>query len=89
MKEQTLETSLHVAELSRCPACGADWQGDEIPATHREHFGGKTHYRRLIAVYDRDKDRTVAWRCPDCKEEWPRDAMVFEAVRNKSGDVKP
>lgn len=26
-------------------------------------------YSRLIAVYDQQKDRTVAWRCPFCGKE--------------------
>ncbi len=27
-------------------------------------------FKREIAVYDRAKDRTVAWRCPACACEW-------------------
>jgi predicted RNA-binding Zn-ribbon protein involved in translation (DUF1610 family) len=58
--------------LDACPKCGKSWIGDPIPETHREHFGGATHFRRVIAIYDRDKDSTVAWRCPDCLEQWER-----------------
>lgn len=28
---------------------------------------------RALALYDHDKDRTVAYRCPDCGHEWARD----------------
>lgn len=27
---------------------------------------------REIGIYDMGKDRTVAWKCPDCDHEWPR-----------------
>lgn len=50
----------------RCPKCGADWTGPEILPQHRENYSGATHYRRVIAIYDLDLDRTVAWECPDC-----------------------
>lgn len=26
-----------------------------------------------VGIYDRDKDRTVAWRCCDCGHEWERE----------------
>jgi hypothetical protein len=56
-----------------CPFCGVSFQGDPIPEGLRaEYYGGSTHYSRLIAIYDRDRDRTVAWRCPDCHKEWDR-----------------
>lgn len=29
-------------------------------------------FKREIAIYDRDRDRTVAYRCPDCGHEWNR-----------------
>lgn len=27
---------------------------------------------RQIGIYSMEKDRTVAWQCPDCKYEWSR-----------------
>jgi hypothetical protein len=27
-------------------------------------------WKRCIGIYDRDLDRTVAWKCPDCHEEF-------------------
>lgn len=32
----------------------------------------KGQWGRAIAIYDRDKDRTVAFSCPDCDHQWPR-----------------
>lgn len=39
-----------------CPLCGADLQGGS----------------RVIAIYSREKDRTVAYQCPDCGGRWDR-----------------
>lgn len=32
----------------------------------------KGRWGKAIGIYDMKKDRTVAWRCPDCKGEWDR-----------------
>lgn len=56
-----------------CPHCKADLRGKPIPEDVRGLFGGHTHFTRKISLYDRDKDRTVAYRCPDCKGEWSDD----------------
>lgn len=51
----------------RCPNCDSD-QRD------REHLvDGEPKYWRTIGVYDRDRDRTVAWKCPDCNHQWERE----------------
>jgi len=55
-----------------CPHCGVSLIGEPIPIRRRLDYGGKTHFRREIAIYDRDKDRTVAYKCPDCGQEWKR-----------------
>lgn len=54
-----------------CPHCHADLTGPSIPAKDREHFGGKTHYSRVVVVIDRLLDRVDRYRCPDCGREWP------------------
>ena len=54
-----------------CPSCGVQFQGDPIPEKDQESFGA-THFSRKIGVYSRERDRTVAWRCPDCGHEWSR-----------------
>ena len=35
-------------------------------------YGDATHGSRRIGIYDRGRDRTVAWRCPDCGHQWDR-----------------
>jgi len=32
----------------------------------------KGQWGREIGIYDFDKDRTVAWQCPDCGNKWDR-----------------
>lgn len=48
-------------EPNNCPHCDADL---------RDHANGPP-FKREIGQYDRSLDRTVAWVCPDCKEQWP------------------
>lgn len=58
-----------------CPACKADMRDQPIPQEYLDKgYYGKdaTHYLRTIGVYDRRRDFTVAWRCPDCGHEEPR-----------------
>jgi hypothetical protein len=35
---------------------------------HKEN----NRWGRAIALYDRDRDRTTAYRCPDCGKTWDR-----------------
>ncbi len=53
-----------------CPKCNADLRGEPIPEKDREMFGGHTHFLKVISIYNRDRDRTVKWKCPDCGHEW-------------------
>ena len=50
--------------------------GDEAKALEVAAMYGATkekgQWGRQIGIYDRDKDRTVAHKCPDCDHEWPR-----------------
>lgn len=57
-------------EPLNCPHCGVSLLGDKIPQDISKHYSG-THWKREIGIYDRDLDRTVAYRCPDCGKEWP------------------
>lgn len=66
-----------------CPRCGADWTGDPIPETHREHFGGATHFRRVIAHYDRERDCCVGFQCPDCHFLFDRDAETVARAEDR------
>ncbi len=57
-----------------CPHCKADLTGAAIPYEDRKHYiAGTTHYSRLVAIYDNERDRTVAWMCPDCRMRWGRE----------------
>ena len=55
-----------------CPACGADWTGAEIKHEVRKYYGNNTHFSRCVLVYDMERDRSVAYYCPDCKATFPR-----------------
>jgi transposase-like protein len=61
-----------VSEPTHCPHCHADLKGEPIPEKDRHHFG-VTHFSRVIGLYDRSRDRTTHWRCPDCGREWERE----------------
>lgn len=54
-----------------CPHCNTNLQGELIPIEQQESYGA-THFTRKIGIYDRWSDRTVKWKCPDCRGEWDR-----------------
>jgi uncharacterized C2H2 Zn-finger protein len=59
--------SAHEESLSifgTCPNCGMLWGYD-----------ADQRLTRLIAIYDRAADRTVAWQCPGCCARWERDEV--------------
>lgn len=56
----------YVSDLKACPDCGHEWAYE---------VGGKI-YSRVIAIYSRERDMTVAWRCPACGMEWPRGTQI-------------
>ncbi len=57
-------------EPLNCPHCNANLLGDKIPDEDIASFGGATHFKREIGIYDWEKDRTVSYKCPDCGGEW-------------------
>jgi hypothetical protein len=56
-----------------CPKCEASWQGKPIPEDQQDLYGGAKWFSRVQGIYDRDRDCTIAWRCPDCRTTWDRD----------------
>lgn len=62
-------------EPTTCPKCKADLIGESLLSAA---LGYKMGYKmgarmnRAISIYDHNLDRTVAWRCPDCKHQWER-----------------
>lgn len=59
--ERTRAESLATADY--CPKCGTDL---------RYKGPGGFPYRRTIGIYSIERDRTAAWRCPDCGYEEAR-----------------
>lgn len=71
-----------------CPNCKANLEGGLIFDTFLEMYGDETkalevaamygatktegRWGREIGIYDREKDRTVAWQCPECNHQWGR-----------------
>ncbi len=62
---------IHINMIDNCPNCKASLIGRPIPDRRREHYKG-THWRREIGLYDVNKDKVTAWKCPDCLYEWER-----------------
>ena len=73
-------------EHGNCPNCNADLNGGLIWDTFYKQTGSEEEadksaksygatrtegqWGRHTAIYDIDKDRTVAHKCPDCKHIW-------------------
>lgn len=62
-----------------CPNCGANWIAGYIPddperKANYEDYEPETHFfSRVISVGEVDgDDRVVAFMCPDCKTNFPR-----------------
>jgi rubredoxin len=48
---------------TECPKCHADLRYGISDIKDNGEF---EYFSRVISIYDRDKDRTTHWRCPDC-----------------------
>lgn len=69
-----------MSDLDNCPKCNASFQGDPIPDDIKEHYGGDGFWRREIGIdggYLGIYDGIVAYRCPDCKHEFPRGTSAW------------
>jgi hypothetical protein len=66
---------------SECPNCKRSLEGDVIPDKYRDHYGGATHYTKVLAHQFTDFDKVAGWRCPFCSHIW-------QAQRFKSGQVE-
>lgn len=74
--------------MDNCPNCNVSLKGgliwdtffkryeDEDEADRIAEMYGATrttgHWGRKIGIYCMERDRTVAWKCPDCDHEWGR-----------------
>lgn len=75
-------------EHGNCQSCGADLNGELIWDYFYNLSGDEQHadrvadnygatrtsgrWGRAIAMYDFDKDKTVAFKCPNCGYKWER-----------------
>ena len=56
-----------VNQFGRCPKCGSDWDGGEMPEALRKHFDPPYRSSRLIGFEDPTIYDGAAWYvCPDC-----------------------
>lgn len=71
-----------------CPKCSADLRGpliwdhffaetknEEEAYRISEAYGADRHsgrFGKAIGLYDRDRDMTVSWMCPECEHKWAR-----------------
>lgn len=53
-----------------CPKCNSSWDGGEIPENIREHYSPPFKWSRVMGLYSQERDITVAYKCPDCGEEF-------------------
>ena len=44
------------------------------------------HATRITAIYDRERDCTVAYKCSDCGHEWDRPLGEIIAVQEVNDD---
>ena len=52
----------YIPDMDNCPTCGVQW----------DYYVDGKRYSLVLGVYDRSRDRTIAWRCPGCDDQWPR-----------------
>lgn len=64
--------------LTMVECYGADWYKYRSPLkcplckSNLKDLDHGPPFKREIGMYDRDLDRTVAYKCPDCQGTWPR-----------------
>lgn len=49
-----------------CPECGGTWIGEPIPEHQQDLFGGAKFYRKVMGLYDHNKDMVTQYLCPHC-----------------------
>lgn len=54
--------------IAKCPGCGADFDGGEIPENIREHYAPPYRWNRAIIV--KVQGGRDHWKCPDCNYAW-------------------
>lgn len=84
------------SEYDNCPNCGVSFQGEPLSQKHLDSgcYGDTTHWRREIGIdggWIGIYDGIVAWKCPDCKHEFPRGKAklwqeMFEKYKEATSD---
>lgn len=71
-----------MTEPKSCPHCGENLVGEEIDPAHREAFGGKANFTRLIGISDGD---SIQWyECPKCRGRVEREPPTPGAYRDSN-----
>lgn len=78
--------------LSHCPECNSLWHEQPIPEKSQHLFGDAKFFSRVIGMYSREQDRTIAWQCPDCHAYWDRSTGKLQtaldlAAANEHNDM--
>jgi len=77
--KSTITSALN--EMINCPRCSSDLRGARIPEKHRKHFNNETHYRRSVAIYSQERDKTTQEMCPDCR------FIIWDLDRDGGGEL--
>jgi uncharacterized C2H2 Zn-finger protein len=64
--------------LANCPKCESLWHDQPIPQEYRALYGDSRFFSRVIGIYSRDQDRTIAYQCPDCHTCWDRETSKIQ-----------
>lgn len=55
-----------------CPSCGHNFDAGSIPVETWHYYSPPFRWSSKMAIYSRELDRTIAWRCQKCGHEWER-----------------
>jgi uncharacterized C2H2 Zn-finger protein len=68
--------------IANCPKCESLWHETPIPKEQQDSYGYSKFFSRIIGIYSRDRDRTVAYQCPDCNTCWDRETGKIQPSFN-------
>lgn len=74
-------------KIKHCPHCNVDlrkesiyeyflnrYEGDIKKARKvASEYGGDGYFYNIISIYDRNRDKTVGYRCLNCSQSWERE----------------
>jgi uncharacterized C2H2 Zn-finger protein len=68
--------------IANCPKCESLWHEKRIPKEQQALYGDAQFFSRVIGIYSRDRDCTVAYQCPDCSVCWDRETGKIQPSFN-------